>query len=256
MNPFTIICWSTLSIRARRNSAESGCRRCCLKGIHKKIEAWRREQSIRRTMERRPELMEGAVLTKAESAYADGLKRGMEKAARASYRVLSFDLFQTLADVNARIPRDLEGNPGGALHRTPCQNGSGGGCERLRKAPAGFVQEKEIFWTWRRCICAVQRRCSVLPGLEERKFGVSREQMAEVILKNHSQAPVYEDVVSVLKKLGERYRLILSSDASPLMQRESLRDLRKRASHLSRSFSLTSFISAREDRTEPFSIRL
>lgn len=33
-----------------------------LKGDHKKIEAWRREQSIRRTMERRPELMEGADL--------------------------------------------------------------------------------------------------------------------------------------------------------------------------------------------------
>ena len=113
-----------------------------LKGDHKKIEAWRREQSIRRTMERRPELMEGAVLTKAESAYADGLKRGMEKAARASYRVLSFD--PDSGRCECQDSRDLEGNPGGALHRTPCQNGSGGGCERLRKAPAGFVQEKEI----------------------------------------------------------------------------------------------------------------
>lgn len=35
-----------------------------LSGHHKNIDAWRREQSIKRTLERRPDLLEGAVLSK------------------------------------------------------------------------------------------------------------------------------------------------------------------------------------------------
>ncbi|MFA9463656.1 MAG: tRNA (guanosine(37)-N1)-methyltransferase TrmD [Velocimicrobium sp.] len=37
-----------------------------LSGHHKKIEAWRREQSVKRTMERRPDLLEHATLSKRE----------------------------------------------------------------------------------------------------------------------------------------------------------------------------------------------
>lgn len=42
-----------------------------LSGHHKNIDMWRREQSIKRTLERRPDLLEHAVLTEQE-------KRGME----------------------------------------------------------------------------------------------------------------------------------------------------------------------------------
>lgn len=37
-----------------------------LSGHHKNIETWRREQSLRRTLERRPDLLEGADLTKKD----------------------------------------------------------------------------------------------------------------------------------------------------------------------------------------------
>lgn len=40
-----------------------------LSGNHAKVDEWRREQSIRRTMERRPDLMENANLTKADINY-------------------------------------------------------------------------------------------------------------------------------------------------------------------------------------------
>ena len=40
-----------------------------LSGHHKKIEEWRRQQSIRRTLERRPDLLAEAVLTKKEEMY-------------------------------------------------------------------------------------------------------------------------------------------------------------------------------------------
>lgn len=45
-----------------------------LSGHHKNIEQWRREQSIQRTLERRPDLLENANLTKKEKAYLEQLK--------------------------------------------------------------------------------------------------------------------------------------------------------------------------------------
>lgn len=40
-----------------------------LSGHHKNIETWRRQQSIRRTLERRPDLLEEANLSKKERQY-------------------------------------------------------------------------------------------------------------------------------------------------------------------------------------------
>ncbi|MCI8727005.1 MAG: tRNA (guanosine(37)-N1)-methyltransferase TrmD [Hungatella sp.] len=52
-----------------------------LSGHHKKIEEWRRQQSIRRTLERRPDLLAEAVLTEKEEMYLETLKaeRGGEE---------------------------------------------------------------------------------------------------------------------------------------------------------------------------------
>ena len=46
-----------------------------LSGHHANIEAWRREQSIRRTLERRPDLLKNAVLTDKEREFLDSLTR-------------------------------------------------------------------------------------------------------------------------------------------------------------------------------------
>lgn len=45
-----------------------------LSGHHKNVEAWRRQQSILRTQERRPDLLEGAQLTKQEWEWLKGDK--------------------------------------------------------------------------------------------------------------------------------------------------------------------------------------
>ncbi|MBT9775813.1 tRNA (guanosine(37)-N1)-methyltransferase TrmD [Clostridium sp. MCC353] len=50
-----------------------------LSGHHKKIEEWRRQQSIKRTAERRPDLLKDASLTKKEQEYLNGLLENMEK---------------------------------------------------------------------------------------------------------------------------------------------------------------------------------
>lgn len=49
-----------------------------LSGHHKNIDAWRREQSIKRTLERRPDLLTGAVLSKKEAEYLKNLEKEQE----------------------------------------------------------------------------------------------------------------------------------------------------------------------------------
>ena len=44
-----------------------------LTGHHKNIDEWRRQQSIKRTLERRPDLLAGAVLSKKERKYLEAL---------------------------------------------------------------------------------------------------------------------------------------------------------------------------------------
>lgn len=53
-----------------------------LSGHHKNIEKWRREQSIKRTLERRPDLLEGANLSKKERQFLDELLWQREALAR------------------------------------------------------------------------------------------------------------------------------------------------------------------------------
>ena len=43
-------------------------------GDHAKVDRWRREQSLKRTLERRPELLETAELDAADRAYLEALK--------------------------------------------------------------------------------------------------------------------------------------------------------------------------------------
>ncbi|MBS6644746.1 MAG: tRNA (guanosine(37)-N1)-methyltransferase TrmD [Clostridiaceae bacterium] len=50
-----------------------------LSGHHKKIEEWQRQQSIKRTAERRPDLLKDACLTKKEQEYLKELLENMEK---------------------------------------------------------------------------------------------------------------------------------------------------------------------------------
>jgi tRNA (guanine37-N1)-methyltransferase len=43
-------------------------------GVHARIETWRRQQSLRRTWERRPELLDEAYLSEEDLAFLETLK--------------------------------------------------------------------------------------------------------------------------------------------------------------------------------------
>jgi tRNA (guanine37-N1)-methyltransferase len=45
-----------------------------LSGDHARIERWRRREALKRTLERRPDLLEGAELTKEDSEYLNKAK--------------------------------------------------------------------------------------------------------------------------------------------------------------------------------------
>lgn len=49
-----------------------------LSGHHKNIDEWRRRQSIKRTLERRPDLLADAVLSKKEAEYLENLRKTKE----------------------------------------------------------------------------------------------------------------------------------------------------------------------------------
>ncbi len=55
-----------------------------LSGHHKNIQEWRRQQSIRRTLERRPDLLEGAELSRKEADYFEELRRESQESEEMS----------------------------------------------------------------------------------------------------------------------------------------------------------------------------
>ena len=49
-----------------------------LSGHHENVEKWRRQEAIRRTLERRPDLLEEAVLSKKEEDFLEELKKSLQ----------------------------------------------------------------------------------------------------------------------------------------------------------------------------------
>ena len=67
-------CWSTPTTRGRRSTGVGKCRRCCSLEITPKVAAWRREQSLLRTLRRRPDLLKHwEELGRTEEAGLDSL---------------------------------------------------------------------------------------------------------------------------------------------------------------------------------------
>ncbi|MGC9359761.1 MAG: tRNA (guanosine(37)-N1)-methyltransferase TrmD, partial [Anaerolineae bacterium] len=52
-----------------------------LSGDHARVARWRREQALRRTWERRPDLLEDAELSKADRAFLESLEDQQDESA-------------------------------------------------------------------------------------------------------------------------------------------------------------------------------
>lgn len=73
-----------------------------LSGHHKNIEEWRRQQSIKRTLERRPDLLEGANLTKKELVFLEELKKRCDMETGTAPDFKSNDALSTVLELIGR----------------------------------------------------------------------------------------------------------------------------------------------------------
>ena len=133
-------------------------------------------------------------------------------------KVISFDIFQTLVDVNKRIPHIWQGILGEAYTGEDGMRGARGILEHypssLQKAITAerFYTMHEVYLD-----CANQ-------VLMKTNLPVKAETVVEHLLYQHSMAPLYEDVAECMEQIHKKYRIILSSDSNHTMVDELLKN--------------------------------
>lgn len=127
------------------------------------------------------------------------------------YKIISFDIFQTLVDVNKRVPdiwKDIlkaeytdekaEIGARAMLNAFP---------DAYKKAlnSNAFSTMEEVFLECADC------------AIKKADFDVAPLHVAFSLMFQHSKAPFYDEVLECMKKLHQNYSVILSSDSSHLM---------------------------------------
>ncbi|MDP4118613.1 MAG: HAD family hydrolase [Bacillota bacterium] len=126
------------------------------------------------------------------------------------YKVLSFDVFQTLVDVNKRIPHIWQGI---LKEKYTKDRGIAGANAILQSFPK--VYEKVISSSFRN-MEDVYMEC-VSNAVAELNFTAGVEDVAYNLMFQHGMAPIYDDVPEVIRKLYKKYRIVISSDSNHLM---------------------------------------
>lgn len=125
------------------------------------------------------------------------------------YKVISFDIFQTLVDVNQRIPDIWKAVF--PTEYTP-QKGEKGALSVLKHIGPLYEQACSQFIPMQEFYIIVGQRV-----LEENGYQIKAEDIAYYLMLNHGMAPYFEHVPEVLAELKQNYTIIISSDASHLM---------------------------------------
>ena len=141
------------------------------------------------------------------------------------YRVISFDLFMTLADLDARVsvlweriftrplPEEVARHAAGLRsHYLPYYHA-------LYEPP--FVSMGAVF---RRGFCEYFSAAGI---------GADPDRAADIFLEEHNYCPIYEDARALLKRLEGRYRIVLSTDADVSMVRGLLPLIPHEAAYIS-----------------------
>lgn len=128
-----------------------------------------------------------------------------------SYEVISFDIFQTLVDVNRRIPEIWRGILKDQYTNKKAREGAEAVLGVLPATYENAVQS-ERFLT----MAEVYQTCAE-KAAGRLNFSVSPDEVAYHLMLQHSRAPFYPEVLDCMAKLRARYRIILSSDSSHLM---------------------------------------
>lgn len=126
--------------------------------------------------------------------------------------VLSFDIFQTLVDVNQRIPHIWKG----ILKENYVEELAYKEANTLVSCYAQFMHQtlhsNGPFLTMKEAYLK-----SAVMSHKKTGMHVAPELVVEHLLANHALAPYYDDIWEILPKLKEKYRIIISSDSNHTM---------------------------------------
>lgn len=127
------------------------------------------------------------------------------------YKIISFDIYQTLVDVNQRIPLIWQDILQGDYTEEKARQGAGAVLdaypEVYRKVTGGdnFFSMEEVF---------LECTKNAMSRLD---FYASPETVTYHLMRHHSKAPFYREVQDCLEQLRQQYRIILSSDSGHVM---------------------------------------
>lgn len=125
------------------------------------------------------------------------------------YKVISFDIFQTLVDVNQRIPDIWK-----AVFPVEYTEESGriGAVSVLKHIGPLYEEACRKFIPMQEFYTIVGEKV-----VKETGFHIQAKDISYWLMKNHGLAPYFEHVPEVVKELKQKYQVILSSDASHMM---------------------------------------
>lgn len=135
------------------------------------------------------------------------------------YKVISFDIFQTLVDVNKRISQIWQD----ALKEDyTYQKAVAGANAIIEFFPDEYAKavSSEKFTTMDELYTKVSEKV-----LGKLYFDCTPQQVAYSLMFQHSKAPFYDDVFDCFKRLRQKYKIVLSSDSNHLMVDELIRSI-------------------------------
>ena len=135
------------------------------------------------------------------------------------FQVISFDLFQTLVDVNKRTCAIWQGALGEDYTPKLAKRAADALLRAIPEAYRMAYRSPEFIGMedfYRFCACRV---------IEETGVPAAADKIVLHILAQHARAPFFVEVLECVKQFSESCRLVLCSDASPVMLGEAVRSL-------------------------------
>ncbi len=127
-------------------------------------------------------------------------------------KVISFDIFQTLVDVNKRIPNIWKVILKEEYTDELAEFGAKSLMSLYTKAIQLIVQDGNHFITMKDIFMDCAKTM-----VRETDMAVNPELVVDQLFLNHGKAPYYDDVWETLDYIKRYYRVILSSDSSHTM---------------------------------------
>ena len=127
------------------------------------------------------------------------------------YKIISFDIFQTLVDVNQRIPEIWRGILKDGYTDEKAEQGAKAVLSFLPGVYENAVQSDQF-----RIMEEVYQECAE-KAVEKLSFKASPGDVAYHLMAQHAKAPFYHEVLDCIAKLHKKYQIILSSDSNHLM---------------------------------------